>query len=488
MQNHRCRSPRSPPAISKPIPVDEFAPVSPPMAPPRQRGGSISNPMAWLTRTASSSSHAAPYTPSKPVRISEPKFLNSLDSLTQQRNGVLGTGATVVRTPQEALAGPGSLALFQAEVVDDDIFVIDHDAEPTPSYPIRPESPPLPPLPDAESPICESVRSRTPPRPTRPPPAAPESPESDITVLDPYSPEPETTTLRPSLKSRSPNLSTYSPPMPAMPANISSSPPQSPFEPILISPLPTELIDHSKVIVSLETSTMTHRTTMNTLTSRPSFLSTYLKELLPSRKRDSDAVSIESDYSEATSSFNSIFHHHLTTSGLLPQASTCIHIFLDRPSAPYAHILAYLRSPPSTPENPAMLPRAVQLTSSSSARLETLLELRDEARYLDLDELYKLCNDEIRLRTSRPTGLGLHMRGLSSASTTSLRSMTTLRDVPEYESKLTRAVSKDSTKAAKRSPKSGTGGALPDPQQRGRATTRTDGVETLRARPHPGWI
>jgi len=62
--------------------------------------------------------------------------------------------------------------------------------------------------------------------------------------------------------------------------------------------------------------------------------------------------------------------------------------------------MAYLRSAPSTPECPAILPHAVQLISSSTSRLEALLELRDEASYLDLDELQQLCNAEIRHRES----------------------------------------------------------------------------------------
>jgi len=494
MQTQRSRLPRSPPIISKPIPVEDYVPVSPPMTPPRQRGGSISSPINWLSRTTSSSGHSAPYAPSKPVRISEPKFLNAFDSLTQQRGGVLGSGATVVRTPQEALAGPRGQSPFHADVEDDDESVEQDDSS-IYRHPARPESPPLPPIPDAESPICcESQRSRTPPRPTRPPPAAPDSPASVFTELESSSPQSAVTTLRPSIKSRSPPSSEYSPPVPALPANISCSPPQAPFEPILLSALPESMIDPSKVIVSLETSTTTHRTTLNTLTSRSSFLATYLQELLPAppRRRDSDAESLHSDVSEATTSFNSIFHHHLASSGLLSQTSTSIHIFLDRPSAPYAHILSYLRSPPSTPENPALLPRAVQLSSSSSARLEALLELRDEARYLDLDELYKLCNDEIRLRTVRPAGLGLHVRGFSSASTTSLRSVTTLRDIAEYETKSGRAQSRDSEFAsagAMKKPKVQTGvRPLADPQQRGRTTTRKVGIDSVRAKLNPGWL
>lgn len=106
---------------------------------------------------------------------------------------------------------------------------------------------------------------------------------------------------------------------------------------ILVSSVPSSAIDRSKIIVSLETDTKTYRTTLNTLTSRPSFLSAYLNTLLRPR-RDSDAESVYSHLSDVPSTpddtFNSIFHNHLTSSGLLPQSSSSMHIFLDRPSAP----------------------------------------------------------------------------------------------------------------------------------------------------------
>jgi hypothetical protein len=54
---------------------------------------------------------------------------------------------------------------------------------------------------------------------------------------------------------------------------------------------------------------------------------------------DGNAASAHSHISEASTpdaegSFNSIFHQHLVSSGLLSQAPSSIHIFLDRPSAP----------------------------------------------------------------------------------------------------------------------------------------------------------
>ncbi|KAJ3007086.1 hypothetical protein NUW54_g3681 [Trametes sanguinea] len=181
--------------------------------------------------------------------------------------------------------------------------------------------------------------------------------------------------------------------MPTVPAGVPAAPPQPPFDAILVSPVPNSTLDPSKIIVSLETSTATHKTTMATLVSRPSHMASYLLELFPSN--DADTQSVYSNNSDVESSFNSIFNHHLASSGVLTRTSTNLHVFLDRPSAPYAHILAYLRSPHSTPDAPAVLPHAARL-NGSTARLEALTELRDEAAYLGLQELELLCNIALR--------------------------------------------------------------------------------------------
>ncbi|KAK7695865.1 hypothetical protein QCA50_000503 [Cerrena zonata] len=436
---HRSQSSTSSkrPSISSPIPSDRFVPLSPPRtkspppaaatSPPRSRsalGGSMAR--GWLSRNSSSaSSNSAPYTPSKPIRISEPKLSSAFESFNMQRGGTLGSGAIVVRTPQEALAGT-NVSMYETEHTVQTASRSEDRYEP-------PMSPPLPPIPDfgdneeeeAEVREVEQAipsRSSTPSRPTRAPPPVP--------LEDNARTSPPLVARRSSLKASATN-SEYFPPVPALPANIPPSPPQPPFESILLSPMPTGAVDPTKVLVTLETCTTTYRTTLQTLISRPSYLSTYLKSLLVSQDRDDDD---ERSMRDDDSAFNSIFHHHLTSSGLLPQTSGGVHIFLDRPSAPYAHILAYLRTPNSTPEHPATLPRPVQLTSSSNSRLDALLELRDEARYLDLDELYKLCTDEIRLRYSdshRNNALGLHTRAMSNASSVSGRSLGTLRETVE---------------------------------------------------------
>jgi hypothetical protein len=85
--------------------------------------------------------------------------------------------------------------------------------------------------------------------------------------------------------------------------------------------------------------------------------------------------------------------------------------------------------------------------SSSSTRLEALLELRDEARYLNLEELYKLCTDELRSRRSLgQTRTSTHVRAMSSASASTgsvrsfglgaLREMNDECDQEEPESRL----------------------------------------------------
>lgn len=82
---------------------------------------------------------------------------------------------------------------------------------------------------------------------------------------------------------------------------------------------------------------------------------------------------------------------------------------------------------PGSPENPEVLPRAALLGSASRARLETLLELRDEACYLGLEDLYKLCCEQINQRHS----LLSHSRDVSSSTAVSVRSLhTVVEQVP----------------------------------------------------------
>lgn len=340
MQSRRTHPSR--PSISRPFPA-EFPPSSsptksPPVTNSRSRPGVMSATLpltrGWLSRSSSSSSGSSvPYAPSKPTRISEPKLDAGF------RSGTLGSGATVVRTPQDALAGTRA-AIIVADTQDTVTSSSIEDRRGERLSPARNNtlnSPPLPPIPDfgddeleelLEEPEdrhsgMQSVRSTTPSRPTR---AVPPTPPEEIADPIPLT--------RPSLKNGSPPTSGYFPPVPSLPNNLAPSPPQVAFDPILISPPPTAGVDPSRVIVSLETSTTIFRTTLSTLTSRPSLLGSYLKSLVAPRDRDLDEMSIYSNQSDENSAFHSIFHRHLTSSGLLSQTSTSMHVFLDRPSAP----------------------------------------------------------------------------------------------------------------------------------------------------------
>lgn len=184
----------------------------------------------------------------------------------------------------------------------------------------------------------------------------------------------------------------------------SSTAPQPAFEPVLVSPdatffIPT-LMNPNQFIVALETSTATHRTTLSTLTSRPSFLADYLHDLKEKEKDDDNDTASTSTSSVPPSPFTRAFNEHLTSSGLNESQQSRVHLFLDRPSSPYAHILTYLRSP--TTGTPS-LPRAVQIRSrlgassaGDAAKLDALYELRDEAVYLGLRELSELCETELK--------------------------------------------------------------------------------------------
>ncbi|KAJ7498864.1 hypothetical protein FB451DRAFT_1117609 [Mycena latifolia] len=419
-----------PPPVSYNPASCEALPPSSPHSPTTSRGRrpSISNPMHWLSRSSTQSSVAS----TKPTRISEPKLIRGIEILSS-RAGVLGSGATVVRTPDEALRD--TRVRLNPESGDEHGQEIEYHHSPPSSnasssseeedeIPSPPDSPPLPPVPsDTEekstfhfdpAPQPFSI----PPRPNRAVPTAP------------------SLALRPSLKARRTESVSASSVVPALPANVSPTPVPPPFNPILVSDAPSSTADRSRIIVSLETCTSTYKTTLDTLSSRPSFLSSYIASLFGRRRSDSVASSVYSTASDDMSTYR----RHLTSQGLLPQSSSSVHIFLDRPSDPYVHILAYLRSPGASPGGPEVLPpRAAQ------AGLDCLLELRDEAAYLGLDGLHKLCVEEIRQRHGpRPRSTRGHSSGSSihslHASVSSLHTM-----LERVERQHSRPASKDST-------------------------------------------
>ncbi|KAJ7507878.1 hypothetical protein B0H11DRAFT_1705523 [Mycena galericulata] len=471
------RPTHTPPVSYNPTSCLEPAPSSP-LSPTTSRGRrpSISNPMHWLSRNSTQSSVGS----TKPTRISEPKLIRSDRSveILSPRAGILGSGATVVRTPDEALrdtrvrlnhdghasereqAEEGQVVEYHSPSSDSS------SEEEEDEIPSPPDSPPLPPLPsdpeeklafhfDATTQPLSMPLSMPPPRPVRAVPITP------------------TLVLRPSLKSTRAESVDASPVVPALPANISSSPSPPPFNPILVSEAPSPTVDRSRIIVSLETCTATYRTTLDTLSSRPSFLSSYIASLFGRRRSDSVASSVYSTASDDMSTYR----RHLTSQGLLPQSSSSVHIFLDRPSDPYAHILNYLRSPCASPEGPEVLP-----PRATKAGLDGLLELRDEASYLGLDGLHKLCVEEIRQQhRPRPRSTRAHSSAGSihslHASVSSLHTM-----LERVERQHSRSVSKESIdEMGHRSP--------PTPEswagRRVRSQTRHGPV---RSPPPAGWI
>ncbi|KAG6875336.1 hypothetical protein C0992_004246 [Termitomyces sp. T32_za158] len=285
--------------------------------------------MHWLSRNSSQSS-SSPST--KPTRISEPKLIRSADLTPQPRSGTLGSGATVVRTPDEALRTTGVRITFEKKpdtglpnseehkvrnsVASQKVLSpVSLPSPATSAVELSPTSPPVP-LPKTEVEGSEILETIKPPRSTRASPSVPP------------------TSLRSSLKVRPVQQVEDVTTIPPLPAHLSTAPTPPPFRPTLVSEAPTGAVDDSQIIVILETSTASHKTTLETL-----------------------------------------------------------------------------KSPLGSPDAPETLPRSIQMLSSNQ-RLESLLELRDEAAYLGLEGLCKLCVNEIRLRH----GLRLHTRGQSTST------------------------------------------------------------------------
>ncbi|KAI9574470.1 hypothetical protein HD554DRAFT_2011261 [Boletus coccyginus] len=464
--------------------------ASPPTTPPRGHKHSFSKPMSWLNRSSSStSSHFTPHAAPKPTRISEPKGGSSLEQFHFHRSGPLGSGATIVRTPQEALSGSTRpFGLISEDGVEPDILLHDTEKSETRFLPSLPPSPPLPPLPDI--PHTEGLGDRLSGSPSSIPLSDhaphPRSLGSQSPAAHPSS--------QPTLLAH-PHVTSRSIPSPP-PVDTDVIPPQPPFEPILLSPIPDGAIDPSKLIVTLETCTTTFRTSLRSLVSRPSHLSRYITSLL---SPVSETASIYSNTSDASSvprsnGFNSVFRDHLASSGFLSQPSTGIHVFLDRPSAPYAHVLAYLRSLPSTPGHPEALPRAVQLLgSATSCRFESLLELCDEARYLGLAELEKLCCYEMhRFQRSLPStsacGLPRGQTGSVHSSHTLVERCQSRQEVRPSEPQVPKGNSGGNTvRSAPRESSSGSSFENKDAAVR-EQTRQGRGFKHEAGPPPPGWI
>jgi hypothetical protein len=184
----------------------------------------------------------------------------------------------------------------------------------------------------------------------------------------------------------------------------------------------------------------------------------------------------------------------------------------------YAHVLTYLRSPTTSP---ATLPRAAQLTTTSSSRLEALLELRDEAVFLGLDELAKLCADELAARhRARAASRMSHARTGSGASESahsrtpshdSTRTLVMASPVEHERADADSSYESDAgmaahpaAAAALSSPTRAPAGALADVRHPGptaktvpglqqrlaaaRSQSENRGFSTMKTRPAAGWI
>lgn len=313
----------------------------------------VPNPLSFLSRNSGHAKDASASQPApKIVRISEPRFSNALDLNVTPRSGTLGSGATVVRTPYDALGGTrgvqrdfdGTLVMdISKESESHEEEAVEEEGEEAALARDRCISRALPPLPlnighpykshsVDENASRRAVQTRA-SCPTRPPPAAPVEEQALLPSSS------GAATLRPSLKSQS---TEFFPPVPAVPAHLTNAPPQPTFEPILVSSVPSTAIDPSKIIVTIESSTVTHKTTLNTLVSRPSYLADWLKEVFKKSQAEERGDEDDEDDTESTfsrrasgvSAFFSIFHNHLNSQGLLSPTSSNMHIFLDRPSAP----------------------------------------------------------------------------------------------------------------------------------------------------------
>jgi hypothetical protein len=281
--------------------------------PPATHTRRPSEPMpSWLSRTPAASPQ-----PPKPVKISDPKAARPIDLLSSSTTR-LGLGATVVRTPDDALRDTGVRITYQAEKS------LKHKFRPTPKRLPSLSSPPLPPLPlappDEEAHLQGESVITTP----RPPRAAP-SPVPDIHRSPSLS-------KRSSLKPKSIALTHSSsssedpPSVPPLPSHIAASTQPPHFSPILITEPSTAALNPEKVIITLETCTQTYRTTLSTLASRPSHLAKYLFSLYPPPPSPN---SIGSVYSSQSDDGPPVYKLRGVVS-----LTSAAHIFLDRPSAP----------------------------------------------------------------------------------------------------------------------------------------------------------
>lgn len=244
-----------------------------------------------------------------------------------------------MRTPDEALRESGvrmdKAGLFQEQTPREAPESIAEDESDELSMPPVDatvlHSPPLPPLP----PDSEYETEDEDPGNEEPEEVIPQPPSRPLRAIPPTPPL-SSLSSRPSLMARS-----HTAPIPALEGSSQTPMPYSPLTPafnaILLSDLPRQPVDRSRVLVTLETCTATYRTTLDTLTSRPSHLASYVESLLPpSDSRSSSSVYSTNSDDIVTAEDAPGYRRHLASQGLVLSSAppTAIHVFLDRPSAP----------------------------------------------------------------------------------------------------------------------------------------------------------
>ena len=153
----------------------------------------------------------------------------------------------------------------------------------------------------------------------------------------------------------------------------------------------------------------------------------------------------------------------------------------------YAHVLSYLRSLPSTPERPEALPRAVQVGLQSPSRLESLLELCDEADFLGLEALSNLCRQEISRVQRTPTSTCLGGSGIFRGKTGSVRSFRTVVEQCQPQDVRSSEL-RTSTGSASVTTKSVTRDSSPDKDLLRERSKEKTGLRYEVGSPPPGWI
>lgn len=275
-----------------------------PASPSKHRGRpSISSSISWLSRA--STPNILPRNPAgSALKISDPKLVHDLDAFTQvpPRMTPLGHGAVVVGTPQDALVR--SFAAQQSlpeEIEESDIYM---------------QLDPAPPSPREEEPSSAPAQQhRFSPLLSRPVNLRTSHSSGNSSRRHSLSTPPSPASSR----------DFQPPPVRAIPDEILG--PIPPFNAVLLAPMPDGQPDLAQTVIKIETATQTHKTTLATLTSKPSHLSRYLLALL-------------SHQSESTSAPNSPFSPHFSALFRDPATSAALasqqipHIFLDRPSSP----------------------------------------------------------------------------------------------------------------------------------------------------------